>query len=459
MIAWLLNGIYVALLTVLSPILLYRMIVQGKYRQGWSEKFRGRLTRQHPDKPCLWFHAVSVGEVLQLQRLLARLREELPDHEFLITTTTHTGHQVARNKFPRDQVCFCPLDFSLAVKNAFRRIRPQALVLVELELWPNLIHHAHRLQIPVFLVNARISENSFRGYRKIRPVIRRTLRQITHIGVQQDDYAQRLLELGARLDQVTVTGSLKYDQLLTDRQNTHTRELAGCFQVAEGESVLIAGSTQAPEESLALDCYEQLKPAFPQLRLLLVPRHQERFEEVAELVRGRQLPLLRRSKLRDGEAKGLTRSANASGAVDVGGGQTNSAPASAVCLLDTLGELSACWGLAEIAFVGGSLTNRGGQNMMEPAAFGAAVLFGPNTWNFQETVDLLLNVDAATVVHDGPELTNVVRSLLERPELTRRQGEAARNVVTAKQGAVNRTVELLLAHLDRLDGRMTSRAA
>ncbi len=387
MFAWLLNLAYLVLLVCFLPMILYRVVVRGKYRTGWDQKLWGHVPPREGNRPCLWFHAVSVGEVLQLQPLIDGLTRRNDDLEIVISTTTVTGFDVALKQYPGRHVVYYPFDFSWAVSEALSRIRPSAIVLVELELWPNFVFAAAERGIPVVLVNGRISERSFRGYWHIRPLMRAILKNIAVLAVQSDTYALRLIDLGADPARIHVTGSIKFDRVETDRGNPRTAELRRAFGLGESDRVFIAGSTQAPEERYALESYRQLRTQFPDLRLILVPRHKERFDEVADLVeREFALPLLRRSHQRNVSEPRK-------------GDQAASPPP--VILLDTLGELSFCWGLADIAFVGGSLTKRGGQNMIEPAGFGAAVLFGPNTWNFKDVVDLLLSQEAAVVVTLG----------------------------------------------------------
>jgi 3-deoxy-D-manno-octulosonic-acid transferase len=418
---WLFNIVYGVLLLIASPVLLYRRLRYGKYRDGWSEKLWGRLPVRTSERPCVWLHAVSVGEVLQLRSVMKLLVAQRPNWEFVITTTTRTGLDVARREFSEHTVCYCPLDFSWAVRTALTRIRPTALVLVELELWPNLIAAAKSLGISLSLINGRLSARSFRGYRQVRWLVGRLLRQFDLIAVQNPEYARRFLSLGASTQRVAITGSIKFDGVQHDRGNPRTAEIRRHFGLRDGEIVFIAGSTQAPEESLALDTWQSLREEFPSLRLILVPRHAERFDEVASLVISRGWPLRRRTDAATGDS-----------------------PAETVLLLDTLGELGACWGLADIAFVGGSLTRRGGQNMLEPAAYGAAVLFGPNTQNFRDIVEQLLSRRAARMVASGAELTDAVRDFLRQPETRQALGDPAREFVASQQGAATRTVALLL---------------
>ena len=495
LVAWFLNVAYALLLLAVSPLLVYRRIAHGKYRGGWREKLTGRLTRKYPERHCIWFHAVSVGEVLQLQQVLDQTTTRFPDAELFITTTTDTGYDVARSKYPQHTVAYFPLDFSWAVRRALRTIQPSLVVLVELELWPNFIGEAHRQRIPLALINGRIGEKSFRGYSRVKPLLRRVLSCFDLLAAQNETYAERLRQLGAPTDRVTVTGNIKFDRVESNRGNPKTEELRRAFGLAPHEQVFIAGSTQEPEESFAIETWTTLQREFPALRLILVPRHKERFEAVAELVRQRGLPLVRRSSgHREGKALTPTRSVSEdlggihreivdetserggvsplvlckrADAQELGGLRhpaqklltpspsslltlrvgIDAAPPPSVLLLDTLGELSACWGLADIAFVGGSLTNRGGQNMLEPAGYGAAILFGPNTWNFRDITDALLSLQAARVVAGPTELTAAVRDLLLDQTEARRMGEAARAFVGQQRGATARTVEQLAQHV------------
>jgi 3-deoxy-D-manno-octulosonic-acid transferase len=449
--AWLLNLVYLA---AVLPIIVYRMIIRRKYPAAWREKFLGRVPTRERGGPCLWFHAVSVGEVVQLEPLLEVISQYDGDLEIVISTTTPTGFEVAQKRYPGRRVFYFPLDFSWAVNAALARINPSAIVLVELELWPNFVFAAAKRGIPVMLANGRISERSFRGYAWIRLLIAAVLRRISVLAVQSEIYAERLERLGAEPPRIHVTGSIKFDRVEADRGNARTAELRRVFGIAEDERVFIAGSTQAPEERFAIESYLKLRSTHSDLRLILVPRHKERFDEVARLVENEfKLPLVRRSTSLVLE-NGAPPSPGAGTDREVG--PPGSAP---ILLLDTLGELSACWGLANIAFVGGSLTRRGGQNMIEPAGFGAALLFGPNTWNFKDVVELLLAQNAAQVVNGPAELTARLDDLLANPERTRELGNRARQLVAAQRGATARTAQLLVPLLPEARGESPSRAA
>ncbi|WP_417387537.1 3-deoxy-D-manno-octulosonic acid transferase [Gimesia sp.] len=443
--AYLLNLVYGLLLACASPVILYRVLVQKKYRSGLAQKFLGQLPERASNAPCLWFHAVSVGEVLQLPPLLEELKQQHPEVELVISTTTHTGYAVAKDKFPDFTVCYFPLDFSWAVKRALHRIRPTAVILVEMEFWPNFVLAADQAGIPVSIINGRLSEKSFRGYRKLRWLIGPLLNRLELIAVQTEAYAERFQALTGSADRIAVTGSIKFDGIEVDRTNPLTAELRSIFRLNSDDTVLIAGSTQSPEEEMALEVYQSARQRFPRLRLILVPRHQERFEEVAELVQRKGLPLIRRSEQEPEEAGAVLPFTK------------NQTPA--IGLLDTLGELKSCWGLADIAFVGGSLTKRGGQNMIEPAGYGTALMLGPNTWNFKDVVDALLQHQAVTIVQDQSAFHETLIQWLKAPQLAEEQGIRAQRFVLDQRGATKRTLSLILPFIVQKEADWQGRAA
>lgn len=422
---YLLNLIYFAVLVAVAPWLVYRAVRQGKYREGYAEKLVGKVPRRSSDRPCLWFHAVSVGEVNLLAPLIRRIEQQHPDWQCVVSTTTRTGMALARKKYPGLSVFYCPLDFSWATARAMRRVRPDVLVLAELELWPNLIAAAKRAGAKVAVINGRLSENSYAGYRRIRPLLARLLGRLDLVAAQDATYAERFLALGARRSSVQSTGSMKYDGAVTDRQNRETQRLRELAGFADNDIVVLAGSTQEPEEEAAVEVFRRLSPRWPRLRLVLVPRHPERFEAVARMLDASGIAWQRRTELSHEEASvGAKSSAR-------------------VLLVDVVGELGAWWGTAHIAFVGGSLGRRGGQNMIEPAAYGAAVSFGPNTRNFRDIVSAMLRRDAAVVVADVDALARFVANCLEHPKEAAALGRRAQELVLEQLGATERTLSLL----------------
>ncbi len=443
--SWLLNVAYLALLVVCAPVIVWKAARTGKYREGYGQKLLGLVPRREGQGTCLWIHAVSVGEVNLLATTIARLRQAHPDWQIVVSTTSRAGYELARLKYAELVVFYCPLDFSWAVRTAMRRVRPTMLVLAELELWPNLVAAARESGARVAIINGRLSDKSFPGYRRIRPLVSRVLARIDLIAAQNEETAERFRTLGAAPETVYVTGSLKYDGAQTDCHNPRTtafRELAG---IADDEVVFLAGSTQEPEEQIALEIFRRLSVDHPQLRLVLVPRHPERFDAVARLLDESRLPWVRRSHLSrkrettPSEENGREREASCVGSSR----EPTARRCRPIVLVDTVGELGAWWGATRIAFVGGSFGSRGGQNMIEPAAYGAAVSFGPNTWNFRDIVAALVAADAAAVVRDAEELAAFVERALCEPAFADRLGARAREFVQSQLGATERTVGLL----------------
>jgi 3-deoxy-D-manno-octulosonic-acid transferase len=424
---YLLNVVYVSLLVAFLPWLFVKALTTGKYRRGGAAKLLGRVA--HPlladdGRPVAWFHGVSVGEIHLLRSLVARFRERFPQWRCVISTTTDTGHEEAVKAFPDLAVIYWPLDFTWAVKAALQRVRPTLVVLAEGEIWPNFVWAAKRAGVKLAVVNGRMSPRSALRYAKLRGLVRRVFRQIDVIAAQTDEYRQHFESLGAR--RVVTTGNVKYDGVQTERDNPRTRAMRALFGIRPGEVVWVAGSTQDPEERECLAIYTKARRLFANLRLIIVPRHRERFDEVAGILQASGVPFVRRSQLQ------------------------LPPPPESVILGDTMGELSAIWGLADIAFVGGSLDGkRGGQNMIEPAAYGAAVLFGPHTWNFKETVANLLAHQGAIQVGNSESLEAELLRLLGFADRQRQLGEAALRFVVSQQGATSRTLDLLQPLMDQ----------
>jgi 3-deoxy-D-manno-octulosonic-acid transferase len=424
-LAWMLNVVYLMLLTAASPWIAGAAIRHGKHREGFRAKLLGLAPKRVGNRPCLWLHAVSVGEVNLLATIIREFAERRPAWEIVVSTTTKTGYDLARRKYADRTVFYCPLDFSWATASAVRRVRPTLLVLAELELWPNLIAAAKRQGVGIAIVNGRLSDKSYRGYRRVRPIAARVLRQFDLIVAQNRETAERFIALGAPREVVRSTGSLKFDGAQTDRNNPRTAEIKVLAGISANDIVLLAGSTQEPEEQYAVNILQRLSPAHPRLRLILVPRHPQRFDEVAAMLERSGIAWQRRSELASASSRDATHRRWS------------------VLLVDTIGELGSWWGAATIGFVGGSFGSRGGQNMLEPAAYGVATCFGPNTWNFRDIVAQLLAVDGARVVHDEAEIEAFVQRMLENPAEASELGERARALVLSQQGATRRTVELL----------------
>ena len=291
-----LNLIYLTLLLGFAPALIYRSLRSRKYREGWPEKVLGKAPFRIGDRPCIWFHAVSVGEVLLLRPIVQELERRRPGWEVVISTTTTTGLAVARRTFPDLVTFFAPLDFSWATRRAVARIRPTVLALVELELWPNLVWAAKRSGVRVAIINGRLSHRSHRGYRRLRGPLGPTFRRLDAVAVQTEEYAARFVDLGVPRQRVRVTGSIKYDGLETDRNNPKTLALRKALGLSPADLVFVAGSTMEGEETAALVAYRAARQRHPRLRLVLVPRQPDRFDKVAEWLREQGEGVVRRSQ-------------------------------------------------------------------------------------------------------------------------------------------------------------------
>ncbi len=424
------NLLYCILLVIGSPYLLWRILVKKKNRHGWLQKLFGFVAVRTSNAKCIWLHAVSVGEVNLLRQIIVEIQTQYPGIEFAITTSTTSGYQLAQKRYPGNEfhVNYAPSDFSWAVNRFLRRVRPSMLLLAELELWPNLIQVTRQNGIPVGIVNGRLSEKSFEGYRRFKILVQHWLRQLSFVCVQDESYAKRFIELGCTPGNVIVTGSVKYDGIITNRNNVETRRLSRLANL-HGRFVLVAGSTQLEDDLASLDAYQALRESNPEITLVLVPRHPERTPALVNEIKRRQLGCVLRSELET---------------------QLNPDPKHhSIIIVDVIGELLSWWGLANAGFVGGSLGSRGGQNMIEPAGFGVPVCFGPNTRNFQAEVGLLLSNEAAKVIKNASDLEQFFRWAINENLNAREMGLRAQKLVLKQKGASRVTAARVVSLLMR----------
>ena len=434
----LLNAVYLVAFVLLLPWVAWRKLSGGRPVAAPWTRFTGGiapLTRCDAGVSRIWLHGVSVGEVQLLSVLAAEIRRQADSAgrsvDCFISSSTTTGLDVAAKRFGTDHTFPCPLDFTWAVNRVLDHVRPDLLVLGELELWPNLLACVHARGIPVVVANARMSEQSAKGYGRIRPLVRRMLRNVSLVIARSQEDADRFASFTPPGGgDVIVTGSMKFDGVKGDRRApevTKLRQLAGFH---DDDVVFLAGSTQAPEEQLSLDAFQALTETHPHLRLVIVPRHVERTPEIIALLDRSGLRWQLRSRLGSSDAP------------------LPADPQERVLLVDTTGELGWWWGTSQIAFVGGSLDGkRGGQNMLEPAAYGAAVAFGPHTRNFRDEVRRLLAADAAVVVADGAALTAFVRNCLETEGFAATLGGRAAELVASQRGSTAATAAAILRTL------------
>ncbi|MFQ5501550.1 MAG: 3-deoxy-D-manno-octulosonic acid transferase [Phycisphaerae bacterium] len=451
----LLDCLYLSAALLYLPYLLYQMLVLKKNRRGWKQRFGG-IPQRAGDRRCIWIHAVSLGEVNATQSLVAAIMQCMPDCEIVISATTDTGYAAARRHYPNHLVFRFPLDFSFAVNRVFNRIRPDAVVLMELEVWPNFIEIAARRGIPVGIANGRVTEEkSMRRYGRpiLRGIARRMFSKLAWTAAQNETYATRFKVLGARPESITVTGSMKYDTALIAECSSgdSTPTDLGIDRTAP---LIVAGSTGPGEEAMLLDAFAALSREIPTLQLAIIPRKPERFDEVARLIESRGYHCRRRSEHRDHSADAGIRNQNRS---SVKSGRDDENPMRVedgsirptIHLGDTMGELRRYYALADAVFVGRSLVPLGGSDLMEVAALGRPMCFGRHVENFADTAEALLAAEAALSVRETADLEPVLGCLLRDKDRARAMGDRARDVILRHAGATQQTVDLLRQSLDR----------
>lgn len=424
------NCIYCVAIILYSPKILYRMFAHNRYQGGWSQRL-GYITRRRPDSPCIWIHAVSVGEVNALRTLVAQLKKRLPDHEIVLSSTTDTGKDRADALFGAEHsVFYFPFDLSWVMKRAMDRLRPDLILLMELEVWPNLASLAARRRIPVAVINGRLSDKSFPRYQKFRFLIRPMFAKVSLVLAQTAQYAERFIDLGCDPAKVIVTSSLKYDTAQTEGPVPGADRLAEQLIISD-EPLWVAGGTGPGEEKIVLDVFARLRrqPGLENLRLAVVPRKPERFNEVADLIEQAGFAYVRYSSLKANDRP--------------------AAEKSPVILGDTMGDLKKFYAVAAVVFVGRSLVPMGGSDMMEPAGLGKCTLFGPHTFNFRQTVEVLLADKGALEVADANELYEVMLRCLTDSAYAQRLARSAQDIIRRNQGATLKTVDAVAALLNR----------
>ena len=421
----LLDLLYLSAATVASPYCAVKLLTHRKIRAGMKEKL-GFVHPRAGAGPCVWFHCVSVGEVGLARELVRRFEQRFPALPAAISTTTDTGRAAAAKFFPDHTIFYYPFDFSPSVNRAIRAVRPRAIVLMELELWPNLLLSARKRNLPVVIVNGRITEKTFRRLSHVRCLAGPLLKSLAAIAVQEEEYASRLIALGADPARVTITGNMKYDTVKSSVDPAHP----ACRAVKSvGASRMLAGGCTWPgEDEALLRIYAELRRAHPGLGLTLAPKHAERLPAVERLIEAAGFSCLKLSSLK------VTPQNDDNIRIAEGGG---------VVLVDTFGELDAVYAAADVVFVGRSLTQHGGQNVLEPAALGKPVLFGPNTENFKEATALLLDAGAAIRVASESELREQILKFMQDREAFVQTGAKAREVVETRKGATERNLGIL----------------
>jgi 3-deoxy-D-manno-octulosonic-acid transferase len=413
---------------LLLPFFLYKAWRYHKYLPGMGQRF-GHLpdSLRSNDHGVIWFHSCSVGETLSLQPLVSLLRQRLPKARFIFSTITKTGQEVAIKQFGSENAFYFPIDFAFVIRRVFQWLHPTLIVIIDTEIWPNFLHQAHRWNIPVIMANGRISPASFRYYRWARPALRKVFRNYESLMMQSAEDATRITQIGAPEDKVTVPGNLKFDRDPIKKDSTATlrRDLEDSFGLGQTNGLLIvAGSTHSGEESILLEVLRSIRstPNLEHTRLLLAPRHPERFNEVEELATRAGFSVRRRSQ------------------------RMNLNQDAPLLLLDTLGELAEVYHFATLVFVGGTLAHRGGHSILEPAAFSKPIVIGPSMENFRSISDEFHAHNAIqqiTAGEDNPDLQkkqllNVILPLLQNPREREALGNAAFSILEKNRGAAQR---------------------
>jgi len=424
---YLCDFLYALALLVTWPYLLYRRLRRGPSGVPLREHF-GHVPSRPVSAHCVWIHGVSLGEINATRTIAAELHRRCPDAVIVFSSTTPAGLQRARELYPRHLVFRFPLDFSFAIRATLDRIRPSVIVLMELEVWPNLVALAERRGIPVIIANGRIThQRSVRRFNwpVVRRFARRMFRAIRWVGAQDATYAARFIELGVRPERVEITGSLKYDAAEVADSIPGQQELAEHMGIDLARPLWVCGSTGPGEEQIILHAYDCLLKDHRDLQLAIVPRKPERFDEVARLIVEHGYACLRRS----------------TGSPTIPAGVVEPLP---VFLGDTTGELRKFYALATVVFVGRTLVPLGGSDVMEVAALAKPILVGPYTENFTEAVNLLLAEGAARRISSPAELATAVSELLRDPRRRQQMGQAGRAAILANRGATRKTVDRIL---------------
>ncbi len=427
MIYWVYNSLLSLLLILSLPFILLALLFTRGIRVGFLERV-GFYPRRVKDallgsRP-VWIHAVSVGEVRAANSLVIEIRKRFPDRKILLSTFTRAGYRMACQSQPiADGVIFLPLDHPWVIRRTLSLFDPALLIFLETEFWPNLLHLAHSRGVPTLLISGRISPRAFRRYRFFRWFFSRVLRQITTFGMQSQQYAERVADLGVDPNKVMVTGNLKHANW-GSLEAEGMDETMGSLNGDTPRRILVAGSTHRGEEQVLLDTFLNLKSRNPDLLMILAPRHPQRFDEVEKLLQRKKLNYVKKSEM------------NGHGAGDAD-----------IVFLDTLGELPAIYRLAHVVFIGGSLVDAGGHNLIEPARWSKPVLFGPHMANFSDLADEMKQQGGGIEVSGEEDLTRVISMFLGEPEKALEVGEKAKRVVEGDRGVVDRSMGLIGRYL------------
>ncbi len=432
----LLDIAYGAGLAAASPYLAFKLLTDRRWRKGARQRL-GKIQPRRGDAPCVWIHGPSVGEILAAKPLVTMLKERMPEWDIALSATTPEGRAQAEKHYGNHPFLF-PMDLTCTVGRVLDRVRPDCVVLMERDLWPNFLSSLRKRGIPVLVANGIVSESMVRRFRLLNAVslgkaARRLLGPVNAYCVQSELYASRLKDMGLAKEKICVTGSMKYDNLCDSFPPEKQASLRRLLQLEERDGLLVAGSTHPGEEKVVLDAFAKLRRKYDNLRLVIVPRHIDRAAEVERAIAEVGYPHIRKTALDAKES-------------------LEASLKDTVVIVDTIGDLLGFYSIASAAFVGGSLTDRGGQNMLEPAALGVPTLFGPHVKNFQDSADLLLSLDGAKTVRDTYELTATLDFLRDNPVKSADMAGRGREAVLSKCGATEKTFDKLRQVLAETEG-------
>jgi len=433
-VQWGFDALYAAMVSTLPLYAAAQAVRDPKARSRWAAYARdiaarfGRRRARAPGRPCVWVHGVSVGEVKAAARLVAEIERTVPDVEVVITVTTDTGQRVARRRYPGRRVEFYPPDLSWIVNDTLDALRPDLMVLVESEFWPNFLVAARERGIPVALVNGKLSERSARRFGTLAPIARRLMDCIEIFCVQLPLHEKRFRDLGVPRDRIHVTGNMKFDNIPIKQDALRDDAFATLLGTDDGVPIVVAGSTHPGEERALARMHEAMRADGIPLRLVVAPRHPARADTVEADMRREGSEVVRRSRMGPGDRPGRDQ----------------------IVLLDTVGELERVYARADAVFVGGSLVRHGGQNMMEPASLGKPVVVGRHVFNFRGEVEMLRHVDGIVLVRDAAGVEATLRGWLADPEGAQAMGTRAREVIECSKGATTRTLDCLRPLLERV---------
>lgn len=408
---------------LILPYLILKSIKRKSTLSGISERFGFYPDISIGNKKVIWIHSVSVGEVIASIPLVLELKKRYPDYSLIMSTVTETGRTTAINKIPfLNAVVYFPFDLHFFVKNAINKIKPVVFVMLETEIWPNFLRALKRKNIPVILINGRISDRSYKGYLSVRFFIKEVLKNISAFGMQSADDTERIINMGADKKRVERTGNLKFEHEVKDVSSDTVKKLKGLLNITEDKNIIIAGSTHRGEDEEIIKAYLSVKGAIPEPPILIIaPRHLDRLPEIEDILRRYNLSFIKKTMIKKEVA-------------------SSKYP---VILLDTIGELSALYSIATVVFVGGSLVPVGGHNILEPALYKKPILFGPYMHNFKEIAEGFKNKKAAIEITNSDEMAKEIINILNNPDIGKKLGEKGFSVIIENKGALEKSVRLI----------------